>query len=184
MTTGEPTPEFSRPVRSERIPTEGQTETLTATPEECAALAERFELQAINALEAEIQLKLIAGGPMVRLTGWFRADVVQTCVATLEPLPVRVEERFEMLFGPEAEYRPGQEIHLDAEAADPPEPFGPDGIIDVGEAVAEHLLLALDPFPRKAEAAVEVPKGVEKNGPDALPNTPFAALQGLKDKLR
>lgn len=184
MTTGEPTPEFSRIRHPERIPPEGVVETIKATPEERAALAARFDLQAIDALEAEIHLKLVAGGPMVRVAGRFRADVVQTCVVTLEPIPARVEEDFEMLFGPEADYRPGQEIHLDAESADPPEPFGPGGVVDVGEAVAEHLSLALDPHPRKADAAVEVPEGVEKDGPDALPNNPFAALQGLKDKLR
>lgn len=184
MSTGEPIPEFSRPYRPEQIPPEGLAATLTATPEECAALAGRFDLRAINSLEAEIHLKTVAGGPMVQLTGRFRADVVQTCVVTLESMPARVEEDFEMLFGPEADYRPGQEVHLDAEAVDPPEPFGPDGVIDAGEAVAEHLLLALDPHPRKADAFVEAPEGVETNGPDALPNNPFAALAGLKDKLR
>lgn len=184
MTIGELTPEFSRIHHPQHIPPEGVTETIVATPEECAALADRFALKAIDSLEAEIHLKLVAGGPMVRLAGQFRADVVQTCVVTLEPIPAHVEEEFEMLFGPDANYRPGQEIHLDAEAADPPEPFGPGGVVDVGEAVAEHLLLALDPHPRKAGVAVEVPEGVEKNGPDTLPNNPFAALQGLKDKLR
>lgn len=182
--TGPKTPEFSRPRLPERLPPDGFTETITADAAEREALARRFEIQAIEALTAEIHLKPVAGGAMVRVAGRLSADVVQTCVVTLEPLPAHVEEDFDMTFGPEEEYRPGQEIHLDVEAAEPPEPFTEDGAVDVGEVVAEHLALALDPFPRKGDAAVAPPPGVEVDGPDQLPNTPFAALASLKDKLR
>lgn len=185
MTTDAATPELSRPHSPDRIPPDGFTGRLEATAEERAALAERFGLPAIEALTAEFHLKTIAGGPMVRLTAHFSADVTQVCVVTLEPFPAHVEDDFEMVFGPEGEqYKPGQEIQLDVEAADPPEPFGVDGMVDVGEAVAEHLALALDPFPRKPGAEVTVPKGVELGGPDTLPNTPFSALSALKEKLR
>lgn len=180
-----PPPEFSRPHSPDRIPPDGFIGRFEATPEECAALAARLGLPAIAALAGEFHLKTVAGGPMVRLTARFTADVTQTCVVTLEPFAAHVEDRFEMLYGPKAEeYRPGQEVHLDVDAADPPELFDADGMVDVGEAVAEHLSLALDPFPRKPGAVVEAPKGVELDGPDTLPNTPFTALAALKEKLR
>lgn len=183
-TAGIQTPEFSRSYSPERIPPEGLSETITADESERAALSQRFDLASIEALRAEFHLNLVAGGPMVRLVGRLTADVTQTCVVTLDPVAAHVEEDFELLFGPEETYRPGQEVHLDLETADPPEPFLPDGSVDVGEVVAEQLSLALDPFPRKADAEVKTPKGVELGGPDTLPNTPFAALAGLKDKLR
>jgi hypothetical protein len=53
--------------------------------------------------------------------------------------------------------------------------------IDVGEAVAETLLLSLDPYPRApgAEAALRAAgvKGEEEAGA-------FGALAGLRDKLK
>ena len=53
--------------------------------------------------------------------------------------------------------------------------------IDVGEAVAETLSLSLDPYPRApgAEEALEAAgvKSEEEAGP-------FAALAGLRDKLK
>lgn len=185
MTTDVTPPEMSRPHAPDRIPPDGLTGTLEATPEERAALAQRFGLPSIDALSGEFHLKTVAGGPMVRLTARFAADLTQTCVVTLAPFPTRVEDSFEMVFGTEGDdYRPGQEIHLDMDAADPPEPFDANGMVDVGEAVAEHLSLALDPFPRKPGAEVAVPRGVELDGPDTLPNTPFTALDSLKQKLR
>lgn len=183
MTTEAGTPEFSRQHAPDRLPPDGFIGTVEATEAERAALAKRFGLPSIESLTAEYHLKLVAGGPLVRLTASFAADVTQTCVVTLDPFAARVEDSFEMLYGPAAdEYRPGQEIHLDVEASDPPEPFDAAGMVDVGEAVAEHLALALDPFPRKPGAAVTAPKGVELDGPDTLPNTPFSALAALQKK--
>lgn len=173
------TPEFSRPVEVERLPGEGRMVKISATPEERAALAERFDLQGIDSLEAEITVAPFAGGDMVRLTGHLRAQVTQTCVVSLQPVHNALDERFELnySFGPPPVLP--REMELDADAEEPPEPVV-GGSIDVGEAVAEHLALALDPFPRAPGAVLDVPEGVEVDGPEKA--NPFGVLAELRPK--
>jgi len=52
-----------------------------------------------------------------------------------------------------------------------------DGIVDIGEAVAQQLSLVLDPFPRAA--GVAAPEDAP-GGPAAA--SPFAALSRWKEK--
>lgn len=171
------TPEFSRHVRVDQIPAAGITLELSAKPAELAALAERFGLQSIDALRATVILKAIAGGALVRVDGKFFAQVVQTCVVTLDPVPALVEEAFSLTFGAAEPDEPGIEIELSLEEEDPPDPIV-DGMIDVGEAVAEHVALALNPFPRKPGTAFESndPEPVEE---EKRPS-PFAVLAQLR----
>lgn len=172
-------PEFSRPVLVDRIPAKGLEMDVSAKPAERAALAERFGLVELSLLEARLRLKPMNGGTVIRLEGSFRADVVQSCVVTLDPIPATVEDEFVMSFSTEDETIDGDEIELSLDAEDPPDPIE-GGAIDVGEAVAEHLSLALDPFPRKAGAAFD--GGVDDAPPvDEKPN-PFAVLAQLRQK--
>ena len=56
-----------------------------------------------------------------------------------------------------------------------------DGAIDLGEAAAETLLLALDPYPRAPNAdAVLREAGVKPEGEEEREPGPFAALAALK----
>lgn len=174
-------PEFSRPVRVDRIPAAGMTLDLEAKPAERAALAERFGVQSIESLRAEVTLKAIAGGALVRVDGHLAAQVVQTCVVTLEPVPETVDEDFSLSFGVEEPDEVGAEIELSLDEEDPPDPIV-DGVIDVGEAVAEHLALALEPFPRKPGIAYEGgddEAGTATAEQDRKPN-PFAVLAQLR----
>lgn len=170
-------PEFSRPVRVDQIPAAGITMEVSANPAELAALAKRFGLQTIERLDAALRLKAMAGGALIRLDGHFAADVVQTCVVTLEPVPAHVEEEFTLTYGAAEPEVPGEEIELSLDDEDPPDPIV-DGAIDVGEAVAEHVALALEPFPRKPgiafEGAGDAPDEEEKKP------SPFAVLAQLR----
>ena len=56
MTRALPPPEFSRPVVIDRLPDSGQHERLTATPDECAALATRFDILEVRWLKAHAVL--------------------------------------------------------------------------------------------------------------------------------
>lgn len=159
-------PEFSRLVSLARIADSGREERLRASPEECAALATRFAIPAVERLEATLVLRPEPGGG-VTVAGTLRADVVQTCVVSLEAVPQVVNETVAIRLVP-----PGQELSDD--------PEGPDEIpiegdtVDLGEAIAEHLALALDPYPRAAGA--EVPSSVAAD--DAA--GPFGALAALR----
>ena len=187
----EPAPEFSRIVRADAVHRGEVVETIEATEAERKALAERFELEAIGSLRATLRLRSVRGGKMVRVTGELEAEVVQTCVLTLDPVPARVAESFGALFAPESLIpKPEDEIDIDPFLSDEdsPEPMS-NGRIDIGELTAQHLSLALDPYPQAEGAAFpgfsedsgEEAEG-EEEGPAAaagVPN-PFAALERLK----
>lgn len=163
-------PEFARPVDLTRVGESGSRMTVEAGPAERAALAKRFGLPAIDSLRAELDLRRIRGGAAVRLSGQITADVTQSCVVTLEPVKQHVDEAFEILYSDEVT---DEQSTIGADVAWP-EPL-PDGTLDVGEAVAEQLSLALDPYPRAPDVALEKQWTGEREAAK-----PFAAL----DKLR
>lgn len=167
--------EFSRPIRLDQIGTQPRTIDLTASAEECTALAERFGLLSVGALSAQFVVVQQADG--IAASGWVRGDVVQACVATAEPVPAHIDEGVALRFVPEPQTAE-DEMELDEGEIDTL--FYSGGAIDLGEAAAETLALALDPFPR-SESAVQALKeaGVlseEEAGP-------FAALAALKGRM-
>lgn len=185
---GGPAPELSRVVIADTVSTGGKSLAIDSTAEERAALAKRFDLVAVDALTASVRLRRVRG-EMVKVTGRLSADVVQTCVVTLDPVPAHVEEEFTALFAPDhllPKEEDEEEMTFSVEMLeeDVPEAM-PGGRIDVGELVAQHLSLGLDPYPRKAGIAFE--EIDEGEGPDSAPAqaeaakpNPFAALARLK----
>lgn len=161
--------ELSRVVRLDRVPARGLEIDVTANETERGALARRFELLELPALKAEVTVQPGLGGAW-SVAGRLRAEVVQACVVTLDPVPQSIDETFDLRFAAGAK----------ASAADPdaPEPLEGD-TIDVGGIVADHLSLALDPFPRAPGATYEP----AAQPADAKPN-PFAALEQLKGRLK
>jgi uncharacterized metal-binding protein YceD (DUF177 family) len=172
--------EFSRPLALDRISATQHREEITATDKERAALAQRFDLVSLETLTASFTLKRVRKD-LVRVKGRVSADLVQACVVTLDPIPARIDERFEVDFLEDAQPAVA-DLELDAEAAEAPEP-APDGWIDLGELAAEQLGLAMDPYPRKPDAEVPSEWKVEP-GADPVaterPN-PFAVLEKLKE---
>src|SRR6185437_3085861 len=162
--------EFNRPVDLTRLVPGGSTHRIAATAEERAALARRFDLLALDQLAATVTLTPVAGG-FYRLSATLEAALTQACVVTLDPVAARIEERFSLLYGAlDAQ----KEVLLDGES-ETVEPL--DGmIVDIGEAVAQQLSLALDPFPRAAGA----PAQAEEAAPQPRLDSPFAVLSGLR----
>lgn len=185
--TAEPAPEFSRIVRADAVHRADVVETIEATEAERKALAERFQLESIDRLTATVRLRSVRGGQMVRVAGELEADVVQTCVVTLDPVPAHVSESFGALFAPESMIpKEEDEIEIDPNISeeDIPEPMV-NGRIDIGELTAQHLSLALDPYPHAEGVefagygdADEDEEGAALDEPEK-PN-PFAALERLK----
>ncbi len=172
MAPKQPEPEFSRPFVADRLGRTAVTETLLASPAECAALAKRLGLVELGQLSATVTLERRMGG-LIHAAGRLAADVVQTCVVTLVAFPSHVEDSFALDFGnAPAEF--GDEIEVDPDY-DPPEPIE-DGIIDLGELVAQYLALALDPHPRAPGATLDP----AWSGVGADDMSPFAVLKNLK----
>ena len=152
----DPAPEFSRPLPLALVGTAGREETLSATPAECAALAARFGILGIAAFAARLRLRPESDGAVLA-EGRFTAAVTQACVVTLEPVAQQVDEAFACRFLPA-----GAIAEEGPEEIDAIETNG--GVADLGEAVAEALALALDPYPRAPgavlpDAATEAPQG-------------------------
>lgn len=167
--------EFARPVRLDTLGEGPREVTVSAEADERAALAKRFGLVSIDRLEATAMLR--REGEIVLAEGRLRAAVVQSCVATGDPLPAELEEPFALRFEPAGAEAP-EEVELEEGDLDTIPYSG--GAIDLGEAVAETLSLALDPFPRAPDADARLrAAGVLEEGEAG----PFAALKGLKDKL-
>ncbi|MGQ0558442.1 MAG: YceD family protein [Sphingosinicella sp.] len=169
------TPELSRAVRIDSLGGEARSMAIAAKRSEREALARRFGLIAIKSLAAEVELS--RKGSDVRLSGRIEAAVVQACSASGEPVEGRIGEPFELLFRPANISASAGEFELGAGELDLLPYEG--GAIDVGEAIAETLSLALDPFPRGPSADEALRKaGVLSEQQTA----PFAALAALKDK--
>jgi uncharacterized metal-binding protein YceD (DUF177 family) len=165
--------ELSRPIRLDAIGSAGLTVTITADATERAALAARFGLVALDRFEAAIRLE--RDGDKVRAEGSLIAEVVQSCIATAEPIATTIDEKFALRFVPETSMADGDEIELSETDCDT---LAHDGkAIELGEAIAETLALAIDPFPRSpdADAALRGAGVLGEDEPRAA-SSPFAGL--------
>ena len=135
------TPEFSRLVRVQDIGTLARREAIVATAAERAALAVRFGLIDLDRLEATLEVVEGAGG--ITVTGSIAAVGTQPCAVSAEPVPFTIAEPIALLFGTVSD---ADEIELSTPDLDTLRLDG--DTIDLGEAVAQSLGLALDPYPR------------------------------------
>ncbi len=163
------TAEFSRPLDVRQV--EGLTLRLTASATERAALAVRFELVRIDQLEAEVVLT--RDGRTVAASGTFSADIVQTCAVSAEDLATTIRQPLALRFVPAGSHLPDDERELDATALDDIEYTGCE--FDIGEAVAQSLALAIDPFATGPDAEKTRRAGLLGKSETG----PFAALKGL-----
>lgn len=164
--------EFSRFIEADSVGARPVERQISANAEERAALARRFDLQAIDRLDADFTLRR-AGTGVIHVNGTVRGDVVQSCVVTLEPVPAHVQDTFAVDFAADADTQ-AEEEEIDFDAADPPEPIQ-NGHIDLGELAAEHLSLALDPYPRAPGAAL--PARESREDVPERPVNPFSILK-------
>lgn len=168
-------PEFSRPVRLDTLGDGARRIAIEAKEPERIALSRRFGLLAIDRLEAEAELHSV--GEVVLASGRLRAAVTQACVASGEPVEAKIDEPFTLKFVPETAVGE-DEVELGEDDLDV---IGFEGsAIDLGEAAAQTLVLALDPFPRAPDADRVLRDAGVIGEQDA---GPFAVLKGLKDKL-
>lgn len=171
-------PEFSRPIDLRAIPR--HVVELSASEEERAALARRFDIVSIGSLAATATIDELASG--VEVAGRIEAALVQACAISGEDFPVRVASDYRLRFVPEAEYEAaladaGEEIELSSDDLDTIAYSG--STIDLGEAIAQTLALEIDPYAEGPGAdAARAEYGLST--PEA--SGPFAALQALKGK--
>ena len=171
-----PAPEFSRPVRADQIARHAQGVTITADASEREALAKRFNLLSLSRLEADYTLSENDSG--IEARGRVRAELAQPCVATGVAVPEKIDTEFLLRFVAERDDEgDDEELEIDSDDCDV---IGFDGqTIDMGEAVAETMALAMTPYPRSADADSYLREAGVLSEEQA---SPFAVLQSLKDK--
>ena len=165
---------FVRAVPASKVGDTGLEMDVAANASDLPKIAAYLDLESVRALSAHIELTRWHGkGVMV--TGHFKADVIQSCVVTLEPVEAHVEGEFERRFAPDVPAGERRDVTVDPVGEDPAEPLGRE--IDLGEIMVEELSLGLDPYPRKA--GVEF---AEKQDTVAKADNPFAVLAKLQGK--
>ena len=147
---------FSRPFAMASIDGRRRPCPIAADAGERLALARILNLLALEEFTADLEIHRI-NARLVEISGRWRAGLTQACVISLFPVPARIEEGFRLQFleGPErAQDASGKgELELGLEETDPPE-LVTDGTIDLGMMLVEQLILALDPYPRAADASL------------------------------
>ena len=138
-------PELHRPVLVAEIGPAGLDSMVEASPAECAALARRMRVPAVLSFSCRFHLTRAVGGA-IAARGRLLASVVRTCVVSLDDFETTLEEDFRVRFVPAG----AETDNPDPEAEDEIPFTGT--VIDLGEAAAEQLALALDPYPRKPGA--------------------------------
>ncbi len=169
------TPEFSRPERLDTIGERDRSVTFAATPEERRKLAARFAILSVDMLEAHFTIRRDTSGIVAK--GHVTAKVVQACSVTDEPLTATIDEPVALRFVDNFGAVDG-EIELSDDALDTVPIDG--GAVDLGEAAAETLALALDPFPRGPNAAAALRAAGVISEEEYQPVNAFS---GLKAKL-
>ncbi|MFT5180648.1 MAG: uncharacterized metal-binding protein YceD (DUF177 family) [Alphaproteobacteria bacterium] len=147
---------------------------IVTTQAEREALAARYGLISLDALEAQVTVREDPSGEIVA-EGHVQAQIVQQCVVTLEPISSTVSASFDQLYT----LRPADvedDLEIGPDDIEPPEPVIGDSI-DVGELLAQFLSLSIDPYPRAPDADSQTDQYPSKTPKDG----PFAALAQLRE---
>ncbi len=161
---------YSDPVRLHQIGA-GLSRRLEPDAEARQRIARALNLKSLDSFEVDLEVTATVSG--WRLTGRVVADAVQSCVLTLEPLPVHIDERFEINLVEALDTPPSDEGEIDLELDDNSPDVVENGQIDLGQYAVEQLALHLDPYPRKEGAVFEQP-------PEPGEISPFGVLRTLK----
>ncbi len=175
--------ELTHSVRIADIPAEGRAIAIEASESQRQAAAPELGLLALRRLSAEFDIRPLAGGG-VAVRGALTAEVVQSCVVTLEPIESALNRSIDLRFLPMEDFE-RHEARLEAsgeDAADGPdvEPLVSESL-DLGELLLQELSLALDPYPRTPGAEIADLHSAEE-GASPAKTRPFADLDKLMKK--
>lgn len=181
-----PQNEWSEWIDTEKLDEKGAAYTIEADDDARAALARRLSVDGISALSANLSVQPASGGAF-EVSGRLSAKIAQTCVVSGDPIETVLDEAVEGWFADrekmlsfakarqERDTKKGHvEVEMIDERDDPEEMVN--GHIDLGELVAQHLSLTINPYPHK--------EGVSYDAGDEQPlkraDNPFDALKALK----
>lgn len=150
---------------------------IAPSAEDLARLAQWAGVDRVERLEGKISLRKLSPSRFA-YDAVLSADVVQSCVVTLEP----VKSHIARSFGRTLHYTSGRplrdegELTLAAGDEDAPDEIASTRF-DLAGPLLEEFSLAIDPYPRVPGVAYDPP--AEAANPDG---NPFAVLKQLKEK--
>ncbi|MEL7445536.1 MAG: DUF177 domain-containing protein [Pseudomonadota bacterium] len=150
-------PELTHLIKARQIPAEPVV--IEPNKDECRKLAGRFGLSSIERMIAKIALE--ADGKAVRARGQLNAQITQICAISGEDFPVTISETIDLRFVHESTVpqalAESEEIEIELAADDCDEIEYSGEAFDLGEAIAQSLGLAIDPYAEgpNADAARE-----------------------------
>lgn len=160
-----PKSELERLIKVKGLP--GTPVVVEADASERAALALRFGLPGIGTLHAQVDVE--QRGSAIRAVGTLKAAIQQLCAISGEDFPVQIDEPLDLRFVEEGTLDPALdtegeiEVELDAQDCDEIEYTG--DAFDLGEAVAQTLGLAIDPYAEGPSAdAARKKAGIAREG--------------------
>ena len=139
--------------------------------------ASRLGVEAITSLELDGSVLRQNNGRNFWLHVHLIADVVQSCVVTLDTIRTTIDREFGVCCKPEEQCpSKGGDVFVDPLGEYDSEPVV-DGIIDVGGVVMDDLALAVDMYPRKLGAVFQHEVLSEE-----ICDSSFSSLSVLKPK--
>lgn len=152
----------------------GSQVVVAARGDELAELARWANVEAVRSFSAAVELRRVSPNRFA-FEAELNADIVQSCVVTLEPVPTHIARHMEReLHYVRRPHADGGELTLAAGDDETPEEIVSLDY-DLAAPLLEEFVLAIDPYPRKEGGAFEPPK--EQAEP---PESPFAVLKSLK----
>lgn len=169
LTREKPDNGYEKPVRIEDFSVRPKSYSVTFPPSALDKVAQRLEAEAVRSVEAAFEIS--RSGPVILVEGHVKAELVRTCVSSLEPMDESIDDDFSFELEQVDELPDlAGEVEIDIEA---PDPITGD-TIDLAEQAIQQVSLAMEPFPRKEGAE---PVKDEAEQPSL---SPFAALKSLK----
>ena len=152
----------------------GHEAKITASPAELGRIAACEGVDEVDGFKGTVTLKRLSQNRF-DYAATLAADIVQTCVVTLEPVRSRINKQFarKLQYIPGHQAEKGGELTLASGDDEAPEEIG-SLKYNLAGPLLEEFSLAVDPYPRAPGASFESPS------PDEKSESPFAVLKGLK----
>lgn len=140
--------EFSRLVDVTTIGAKGKYYKIHTTPQENQALAIRYSVLRVDSLSAECKITPIKRGEF-EFAVTFKANLTQNCGVSLEPIAEKIANEFSIILLQKPRKIRDNQDNDDFEFDEEDCELLRSNQVDMGEIIAQHLSLEINPYPRK-----------------------------------
>jgi len=145
-----------------------------ASGQELSEIKARLGVRKILSLALDAQLQRTIIGDIYQVSGNIKLIAERTCIVTLENFIETTEGVFDEYFTTSPEQATDQSEHLLIDPDEYEVTLLEQDSIDIGELALQHLVLALNPYPRAPDAPLAA-----GDGTIAKTQRPFAGLDAL-----